>query len=384
MKKTTGIIAAAALCGLGAIFYSAATAEQDNRLYSAPETAAKIGTFAEKLPGWAGANVILIGRDDLRLTEEKETELNLALNAALQNHSGGAERVDKVVAPYIDRYIDSFPALRAEKISGRIPAPVRRAVTEFLVYGRFSAGGARGFLPQGDDNGKNGFCIIVAPSFEAKTATEFISLLTGIAEEDLANIPGTTQDWLAVIMAHEAQHCQHDMDEDAAGPDINRRIANETMADQRAFEVYFREHAAKNSPGENVPAAWIALRAIMAISNRDTQHATHVNLSAFREQQRGTGYWGQVVTGEDLYSTYRKIDERIARDRNVDLRDARLIARQRPDVLYKTLETLSRENAFADNRRAQDFVSSFLTFSRIYAPGHFGVAGTAPAFTPAP
>lgn len=372
MKKTAKFIAAAALCGLSAVFSACQEPPmepqtQNHRLHASPETVAKLGAIAQKLPSWADADVILVDQDDLRLNADEKHSLNFILYMARMNRAIGGPLVERAVGPYLERHIDSLPGLRGAEVMKSMPERTREAIAAFLSW---RAGGARGFVPR--ENGGNKFCIMALPPFNAKTAAGMVSQMTGIDEEDLENIPGTAQDWMMLIMAHETQHCRQNLDDDDR--DINAIIGYETMADQYGMIVYFNELSKGFTTSAYVPAAYASVRAIRTVAMRDDAHATHINLDPLRRGAGNVGHWRSAVSRSDMVEIYRKIDERIARDLNTDMNGAYMFAASNPNLLYKAVENLNREGAFAGNPRAQEMVAYFLVAARIHAPKHFGLA----------
>lgn len=378
MKRTIkSFAAAAAFYGLGAIFAAEADAQQvaqGHRLYSSAGTEAALGgVIAPKLPEWAGGDVILVRQDDLRFDADEISSLNFILNMAQRNKVVGASLLERAITPYFSRYLNSFPELAERDIASSIPLQSREAIAWFLAW---RAGGARGFLPR--EGGGNRYCVIALPPlYDAQNATDIVSRMTGIDMEELENIPGTAKDWLILVMAHEAGHCQQDLNENDGRPDANRRIAFETMADQRAFAAYFDALTKGEASSFHAPGVYASVRAIRAIAVRDSDHATHLNLDTAGQGAVNIGHWKYPVSEEDLAEIYRKIDERIARDYNTDASEAKAIAARFPDRLYKAVEDMNREDAFAGNARAQEMVTYFLIAARIHAPKYFGLA---PAF----
>ncbi|HEY8191135.1 MAG TPA: hypothetical protein VIG74_01830 [Alphaproteobacteria bacterium] len=367
MTKTNTFIAAA-LCGLSAIFCGAAQA-QDAKLFSTPETAKKLGWIADKIPQWASMDVLVATPEDIDLTDEEKNRLMFAAHTAANNEAAGEYLMGQIFNPHLDRLIDSFPSLKEGAIGAQIPADARKDLAYFAGLGM---GGTRGIAANGAD--AHNFCIIVLPPYDAQDARDVVEAMTAIPPEDLAHIPGTAKDWKALIAAHETQHCHHEgQNPDGTPLDISQRIANETMADQASFQHYFLAYAEGNVTSPDVPAAFAAVRALRVLTDRDRSHATHINLNPARAGSHPIGFWENMVTGMELDAIYKKIDERIARDLNMDMEEARKAAMFRPKTLYRTVAALNRENAFADSAATQAFISYFLISARIHAPEYFGV-----------
>lgn len=367
MTKTK-IFIAAALCGLSAVFCGVAQA-QDAKLYSTPETVKQLGWIADKIPQWAGMDVLVAAPDDINLTDAEKNRLMFAAHAAKHSEIVGQYLMAEIFDPHLDRLIDSFPALKDGSITAQIPAAARE---DIAYFGGLGLGGTRGIATGGAES--HNFCVIVLPVYDAPDAYELVSTMTAIPAEELAHIPGTAQDWMALIIAHETQHCHHEAHNADGSPlDINQQIADETMADQASFKHYFHALAARKVTSPDVPAAFSAVRALRALADRDRSHATHINLNPASGGDHPIGRWENAVTGQELTAIYQKIDERIARDLNLSIADAREAAMFRPKTLYRTVAALNRENVFADSPAAQAFISYFLISARIHAPEYFGV-----------
>jgi hypothetical protein len=367
MTKTRTFIATA-LCGLSAIFCGAAQA-QDAKLYSTPETTARLGWIASEIPHWARMDVLVAAAEDMALTDIEKNRLMFAAHAAANNEAAAQYLMAKIFNPHLDRLIDLFPALKNAGIAAQLSADTRE---DLAYFGGLGLGGTRGVATNGSD--AHNFCVIVLPSYNEQDARDMVAAMTAIPAEELKHIPGTAQDWNALILAHEAQHCHHEArNADGTPLDINQQIGDETMADQASFRHYFQAFVMDKVSSPDVPAAFSAVRALRTVADRDRSHATHINLNPAFGGDHPVGRWENAVTGQELATIYQKIDERIARDLHMNMDEAREIAMFRPRTLYRTVASLNREGAFAGSPSAQNFISYFLISARIHAPEYFGV-----------
>lgn len=90
-----------------------------------------------------------------------------------------------------------------------------------------------------EGDGTNDFGLITAPDLDADPR-QYVSNLTGIPAERLMNVPGDSEDYVALIMFHEAGHVA----QPAAA--VHNRTADlpfEIDADQKSFQAYLQSAA---------------------------------------------------------------------------------------------------------------------------------------------
>lgn len=86
---------------------------------------------------------------------------------------------------------------------------------------------------------------------------EMFSDLSGVPQDQLQNVPGTTQDWRAVVLMHESSHNRHDHYLKNTSD-----VGAERVGDKDAFALYDQAHAEGLVSSAAVPSAMASARAM--------------------------------------------------------------------------------------------------------------------------
>lgn len=220
--------------------------------YASPETREKLGWLADKAAEWSGQDVVLVSRNDL---------LNHT-NAQTISTPGG-------------------------QLQGAIQAVIPQSRQSNLAHWQL-------FVPDGNREGQSnlalaqspfatllgkpsandtGMCLIALPDLDNTKA--FLGEAFAGPEADAGRLPGDNEDWLAVVVAHEATHCKMHF----AGPAVNtgaeplkeqfqrlhdHTLKQEIQADQRGFELY-KDAMKEGKPLD--PAVLQSFKALRAIDS---------------------------------------------------------------------------------------------------------------------
>ena len=265
-------------------------------LYASAETRQQLGWVADRLPQWAGQDIILISRQDLatalprdvlntfprmqellsgtapfpgQITERQEAALETSLRAHF-NKVGLPEAFLNPVSPHPEIESVTLPSTAYDLLAAK------------TFLGSNSLLGNAAALPQQIDilDPNSGLarpwniCVVMMPDM-AMTPSEIGGMLGSLPAHNIS-MPGTARDWQALILSHEADHCSTMAKERAEGKaDIDRDVlALEIVADQTALNMVRTEHALGNITTPDIARAFADVRAIGAIMRADIDHTT--------------------------------------------------------------------------------------------------------------
>jgi hypothetical protein len=224
------------------------------KLYASAEMKQQMGWIGDRLPGWAGQDVLVIGKKDL-------------------------EKMDSSLPPgaRLKQYLETY---RDPDIRNAIPNKQLAEYEGAILRGEASATNIEG-------KNNRSFGIITAPDMSL-SARQYAAQSAHLPPESLRNIPGTRTEWQAKTFMHEAEHLKHDH---SNSPKLQLR--KEMEAEQGLIRHYFNEKARGQSLDPAVLQSVMDMRAIGAFRfpvNMDdlrspNTHPTHATASAFHNDR---------------------------------------------------------------------------------------------------
>jgi|GEM_PF-5244652 hypothetical protein len=241
----------------------ATTTEQDKaqpglrgsfNAYASPETREKMGWLADKAAEWSGRDVVLVSKNDL-----------LKHTTAQSIETPGGQLKDAIQAVIPQSRMDNLLSWQLF-----VPDANRASMNEMaLEQSPFAALLA---APSANDIG---VCIIALPDLDDTKA--FLGEAFAGKETDTKRLPGDNEDWLAVVVAHEATHCKmhtDGFDASVKGEQTplktqfqrlhDHTLKQEIQADQRGFELY-KDAVKEGKPLD--PAVLQSFKALRAIDS---------------------------------------------------------------------------------------------------------------------
>ncbi len=364
------------------------------RAYASTDVEDRLGWIMDGLGQWAGMPVVLISREDLlphlsedlvslfekvmanpdyKLTAEEALTFREATLHAFKSHAAAVGNTS--LLSYLDNPSEQM-RLYTERLAGSAVFSAYRQTAAALTVN------SRDYhMPE-----NQGFrtCIITMPD-KNMSAADFASFLSGgIPKSELKAVPGTGNDWLGFILAHEAGHCSSYNLLQALFGSPNLKLRSEARADQAAIDSYFNALTSGKPLSPDVPEYFAATRGLNF--NFMPYHATGIFLNAA----------GGAHPREDTLSSLKndplsdkgfsvlleikaivgKAKSRISADTGLDDNEALLAAYDNRPLLYETLKRMNHEGAFKDNPIQQAYVTHYLESAEKIAPVHFGIEKT--------
>lgn len=238
---------------------------QDFKLFASKETRAAIPPedlklLEELLPQWAGRNVILVSAKDTNRVTGDPSKIS----------------PDKLYTKDFRSFLSHLPLEKSA--AGDDRAGLQQAYKRAAQgHGDFSAFGSDTFRQTG----------IMTVSARYDDLNRYIPAgLAGLPQSMIANVPGSSTDWMLATVAHEAGHLNSVESDARNAANLKGRLSEadaisvanndrEIAADQKGLTNYFTLQAQRPSIDPKVPAAFMALRAIGTI------HQSGDALSAF-------------------------------------------------------------------------------------------------------
>jgi hypothetical protein len=353
-----------------------------HHLYASPETLAQLGALAEKLPRWAGRNVVLVTRADILAgISDPGIKAHISSMPEVAGYKAEAYAIAALLGGNGNTLTEAFlkAAGRAPGIPGKEAFFGKDGLTQEGLTLAVAAVNAVTGTPTSAvldgkklfDAGPGGTCIIMAPALDM-SAKDAAAMLTGIPSEKLQNIPGDGSTWRDFIFAHEAYHCaDYSLDKFLHGPGGVLKL--EVDADRGGLRSMFADSA---NPAEKAAFSQ-AVVGIRALSILPTLEGTNHDTSAFLTAPGGD----EVPPPEpgELYDNgaaaaefVRLTTERMAKDGHLpSARDALDIAAGSPELFYNAVSSLAAEGAYRGNPVAETYAGQFLAAARAYAPDYF-------------
>lgn len=252
-------------------------------LHASPETRAKLGWVADRLPQWAGRDVVVVSAADLKA------------HAASRPSDAPDHLLTGFIKTTLPDSIENLDWWQANRPIGSQNVAARM----IMQHAPF----ATDVTPKTESNG--GVCMIALPDLD-DTKKSLVGALTN-HEVDPDRLPGDDDDWLTVALAHEAVHCkshvatlmpEKDTLDSATTLSEKFRIVsahtlgNEIDADRKGISIYREEAKAGRSLDAGVPGAFRAIRAIDSINNNGSillgsaghDHATNAAVALHGEE----------------------------------------------------------------------------------------------------
>jgi hypothetical protein len=223
---------------------------QDFKLYASKETRATIppedmALLDRLLPQWSGGNVILVSAKDT--------------NSRIRNPESAGP--DKLYTRQFQNFLGQLPIERTN------PAGDNQNLKDVYgkaAHGEFAAVDSKSFKQTG--------MMSVAVNYDDINRV-IPAGLAGLPQGMLKNVPGTSTDWMLAVVAHEAGHLSSAAGDAANFSVVKTRYAEmdainvsnndrEIVADRKGLTNYFALRAQKPDLNPDVPAAYMAFRAI--------------------------------------------------------------------------------------------------------------------------
>jgi hypothetical protein len=153
--------------------------------YASPEVKQKLGWLVDKASEWAGRDVVLVSSNDLK---------NYNNPANIKEYGGGIISALQGILPESQQ--DKITAWKNTTNSN-----AKAAMNAAALHGAPFAT----FLERPGPEQK-GLCMITLPDMDDTKA--FLGKAFAGEDTDTSRMPGDSEDWLAVVIAHEAVHCK--------------------------------------------------------------------------------------------------------------------------------------------------------------------------------
>lgn len=254
--------------------------------YASAETRQKLGWIADKAAEWSGRDVVLVSKNDLL---EYSTAQNMTI-------PGGPllGTLQAVLPPSQQNTVSYWSAM----VGNDRREQMKEAV---LSQSPFAANLS---IPTPNNPG---ICIIALPDLD--DTKEFLTNAFSGGSADAKRMPGDNEDWMAVVVAHEATHCKMH-----AAPFPSATIPGETpslksifqkmhdhtlkqeiQADQRGFSLYRDAVQDGQSLDPAVLGAFKSLRAIdslqtggsLLLGSNGNDHTTNLLLQTGHHDHDG-------------------------------------------------------------------------------------------------
>ncbi len=372
--------------------------DQAVQVYMTPQLRSQLGWMADRVPDWAAGSqdVLLISSADLaaaRPAEEtigdfKSTIPGQHLLGLIDPHTSSLI-MDKILnsAGYEERKvanislmgninsetdgsdgeISSTPATNYHVISelGSLLIPSIQNNRAFALHVGFSD-----IFKQDAIADSRNLCIISMPDMTLD-AHEYAAQIAGVSTWP-AEHAGTAEEWQMIILAHEATHCTDTSFHSTENIDPQTVLNGEIYADRKALNIYRQELEAGTVKTQNLTEIFTAVRAIGAVQNFITSHATSMAIDHHNHDHDHDHDHHYDVN--DIGALH---DEVIAfmRDEagmpHINAVQAMRYLRDDPALLHEIVRQLDHRDAFADNPAAQRLARQYLEAAATYVPDYF-------------
>ena len=318
-------------------------------LYASSQTRNMLGPLAERITNWTGQiPVAVISASDFT---------SLQLDPDEPDIDGIRDHIRSLIADTdlsVDLISDAIIGQMSEKMAEDTGA-------NSTIKGLSSI-----------DDSQAEFCVLVAetPSLSGHNVMHEIS---GMPIDIIEEVPGTSEEWFAAIMRHEAAHCTQLVDHDRTALDWDEILLNEVDADQQMFDGHLEE---LNNPvfpvTANVPELLVLSRSI----------ATFNGTTAITHKTSG----GIVLNNEDIQNRTKLTTDYMGEvgdiERSLNIRMAELYGSNEDWLtgvkstlkLFEHAENLGDKPEFADLAAASSKFNN--EFSEEEATGILEAGGT--------
>lgn len=333
-------VAAAVVLGLSAIFSSACASfishsgpeyvehmpEQVNpRLYASFATKEKLGWIADRLPHWAGMNVIAVHADDMKGVKEEEF---FRMTDFLKFHQASEDAQYKYKKIW-------FKSLSRQEVASA-------TLTSDEAF----------------------YCFIMIP--DKIPVKEEISEMTRIPVDYISNLEGTPEEVVFQKMAHEAAHCRQIKDPDNHFP-------MEVDADRGMLRIYFEELAAGRVVTKSMPRTSLLARGLYPFATMDFTHATAPWLAPTVASRGSDTGKTEIISSQYSLQFLEPLIENHPFQHGRK-RDFNTLYLWQPRILLHIMKDFQTRNIFPERSLEKIYVDQFIEAAETLAPAYFRLA----------
>lgn len=198
-------------------------------------------------------------------------------------------------------------------------------------------------------------CIVNMPDDDYSTKKGFVSEISGIPQEYLADVPGKIEDYVEYAGIHEGVHCGDPANVIGIDHDDAETLQGETKADFVADSVMI--HKGKDDVVQTIAHS----RAVGILYGSDSDHATTV-VKARLDEDVEIDYKALIDLSDGLESELVKaMVKEIGVDDESDIAE---LYEESPELFYDVVETMVARGVFDDNNPLKEAVVDLMNGER--------------------
>lgn len=254
----------------------------------------------------------------------------------------------------IEQYVEQFP----DKERPNLDDPNDIAVIKDLID--TSRSNAPFAIPT-EDNNEEKTCIVNEPNENLATKEEIVSAMSGIDEDLLNPIPGTTEQYIEYIAAHEAEHC---LQVPIAYTDSTLYTAAETLSAETSADFVANSHITNKygEEGEEVVETMSHTRAASLLVYNSKDHATSIPLNDLEAENREIDYDASIQIAENVHDKmHTSISEHVGfsdKDESIDLYD------ENPELFWDIVDNAITQGIFNEDPRLKETIANISAAER--------------------